>query len=692
MKLLRVDMAQQKVAIEDLPGEWETIGGSGLVAKIMNGEVSPESDPLGPENKLIVAAGPLAGTMAPHLGRISVGAKSPLTLGIKEANSGGTAAQKLDRLGFRAIVVEGAAEKGALLYLHVSKDAVEFLPADPLREMKVYPVVQALSEIHNPKAAIVSIGQAGERMYRSASVSFTDIFGDPSRNAARGGLGAVLGAKGLKAIVIDDDGTAPVTLHDTTRFRETVRSWVETLQHDIGCGLFSRFGTPLGVATMSNRGTMPAMNYHTGRHEDFRKLTGETIQRRLFESGGKMHGCMPGCVVQCSIIYPDADGDRLCSAYEYEAIAMLGTNLGITDHDAIARLKFLCDDLGIDLIETGSSLGVAASAGKMTMGDLESAVRLLEEIEQGTDFGRALGNGVVSTATALNISRIPAVKGQAIPGHDPRAVKGIGVTYATSPMGADHTAGLTYRMPLEKEGQVANSLRFQVQAATCDTMGYCINAIPGGKVSFYGFLSDLLNALYGLHLTEADIVEIGKQTLKDQHAFNQRAEFGKSTERSPYFMKTEVLAPTNEVFDVQDAEMDTFWQRLDSYSEAPKIWETRFPSLPPILFGNGVVQRLGDQVRRLNVTKALLIADPVMKGLGRTDQVLAVLNNSGIDSVVFDEVEPDPPVEEIEKAGKLYSDLGCDGVIALGGGSSMDAAKAVAVRVSHVEDLVRRRQ
>ena len=682
MRILRVDMEQGKVTSEDLPKQWKLIGGRGLIAKIMNKEVPAECDPLGPQNKLIIACGPLAGTMAPQLGRISVGGKSPLTLGIKESNAGGKAAQKLDRLGIRAVVVEGAAEEGRFYCLEISKDGAVLVPAEEYRGMKNYGLVDELYKKYDRRSAIVSIGIAGERKYKAASVSFTDIYGDPSRNAGRGGLGAVMGSKGLKAIIIDDLGAGPVNIADRVLFKKTAKSWVNTIEHDIACRLYSKYGTPFAVANSSKQGTLPGDNYHSGRPEGFMKVRGEIIQKNLFERGGKMHGCMPGCVVQCSIIYPDADGKTLASAYEYEAIGMLGTNLGIADPDAIGRLKFICDDLGIDLIEIGSCLGVAASAEKMKMGDEESAIKLLMEIEQGTEFGNTLANGVVSTAKALNISRIPAYKGQAIPAHDPRAVKGIGVTYATSPMGADHTAGLTYRIPLQNNGQIANSLRFQVQAATCDSFGYCINSIPGGQASIYEFLADLLNARYGLSLIADHVVEIGKQTLKDELKFNEGAEFSKIYERYPAFVRTEALPPTDHVFDVEDSELDNLWGRLETFRVPKKLWEVRLPSLPPILFGAGVIQRLGERAKGLNIKNALLIAGPVMKRIGRTEEVQEILENSGITSVVFSEVEPDPPVEEVEKAYQLYREKGCDGFIAVGGGSSLDAAKAIAVRVS----------
>ena len=605
-----------------------------------------------------------------------------MTLGIKEANAGGPAAQKLDKLGIRVIVVDGAAAEGKFYSLKISKDEAILSPADEYKGLKNYRLVKELYKKYKGKPAIISIGTAGERKYKSASVSCTDIFGDPSRNAGRGGLGAVMGSKGLKAIIIDDASTPPIDIANKAEFKKTVKSWVDTLNKDVACQLFSTFGTHFVIASNSYQGTMPADNYASGRPEGFMKVSREVIKQNVRGRGGKMHGCMPGCVVQCSIIYNDAEGKHLASAYEYEGVAMLGTNLGITDLDAIARLKFICDDLGIDLIEMGSSLGVAASAGRMKMGNVESAIKLLKEVEEGTDLGYVLANGVVSTAKALNVNRVPAFKGQAIPGHDPRAVKGVGVAYATNPMGADHTAGMIYRIPLQKTGQIANSLRFQIQAAVCDTLGYCINSIPGGQASLYAFLADLLSARYGVNLTDDDVLKIGKQTLKDELKFNEGAEFSKIHERYPAFVRTEALPPTNNVFDVEDSELDRIWDKLDTFREPPKIWEVRFPPMPSILFGAGVIRRLGEQARALNIKKALLLADPVMKSLGRVDELQGILERSGIDSVVFTDIEPDPPVEEVEKAGQLYREQLCDGIIGVGGGSSMDAAKGVAVRVS----------
>jgi len=682
MRILRVNMNALKVSFEELPSEWRLFGGRGLIGKIMESEVSPTIDPLGRENKLIIATGPLAGTLAPQMGRLSIGSKSPLTFGIKEANSGGPAAQKLDKLNIRAIVVEDIPAGKEFYCLEICKDGASLIAAKRYKGMKNYELVKAIHNHYDNNPAIICIGIAGERKSKGASIALTDILGDPSRNAGRGGLGAVMGSKGLKAIIIDDTGASSVDIADKDLFKKIVKSWKDTLKRDVSCGLFSTFGTPLAVAPNSYQGTMPEKNYGSGRPKGFENLTGEAIKRRVWERGGKYHGCMPGCVIRCSIIYNDAQGKRLASAYEYEAIAMLGTNLGIDDPDNVGMLKFICDDLGLDLVELGSSLGVAASAGKMRMGEVESALSLMTEIEAGTDFGLVLSDGVVATAKALGVTRIPAIKGQAIPGHDPRSVKGTGVTYVTSPQGADHTAGLTYKTPLQKAGQVKNSLRAQIKAAVCDTIGYCINSIPGGQASLYGFFRDLLNARYGLELTEVDIVEIGKEVLKDELKFNAGAEFTKAHEHEGDFIKEEKVSPTNLVFDVVETETDHIWEGLESYKEPEKFWEIRFPSFPEMLFGIDVLKTMGPSAKRTGIRKALFIADPIMRQLGYTDKVQSILHASGINAVLFTDVQPDPPVEEIEKLGRIFKKESCDGLVALGGGSTMDAAKATSLRVS----------
>ena len=685
MNILRVSMNNGKITSQKLPKNWTYLGGSALIAKIMQKEVPPLCDPLGPENKLIISCGPLAGTRAPQLGRVSVGAKSPLTQGIKEANSGGPAGQFLDRLGIRAIVIEKAPKKDNLYCLYITKDQAQLIPADEYRGMRNYELVSALHAKYGDKAAVISTGLAGERRYTGASVSLTDIFGDPSRNAARGGLGAVMGAKGLKAIILDPAGTDQVPIASPEDFRRIVRDWAEVLKHDVSISLYSRFGTPFAINNSAGHGSLPAKNYRSGRPENFVAVSGNNIQKILFERGGKMHGCMPGCLVQCSIIYPDKDGNKICAAYEYETIALLGTNLGITDNDAIARLKYMCDDLGVDGIETGSALGLIAEAGRMAWGDAQAAAGLLEEIKKATPLGVALGNGVVATAKYLKIKRVPAYKGQAIPAHDPRAVKGTGVAYFSSPMGADHTAGLTYRLPKDKDDQIENSLKTQIKAAACDAFGYCLNSVPGASI--YPFFADLMNARYGLKMTPEEVMDVAKQTLRDQLAFNKEAEFSKKDKTIPAFFLEELIAPTSSVFDVDQKAVKNIWQGLDAFQEKERVREIRIPPLPDILMGAGVAQSMGSKIRQMKVKKVFLVTDPFMFKSGRAKEVSDILKKRGIDTEIFAEVEPDPPIELIERAGKLYKQKKCDGILGLGGGSSLDTAKTLGLRVTHDGDL-----
>ncbi len=561
MKILRVDMSKLETKFEDLPGELTILGGRGLSARILSKEVPPTTDPLGPEAKLVFAGGPLAGTMAPSCGRISVGGKSPLTLGIKEANAGGPTAQKLDKLGIRAVVVEGAPKEDKPYVLLVNKDGAALQDGEAYKGMKTYALVEALKPL-GENAAVISIGPAGEHKWKGASVAFTDKDGHAARHAGRGGLGAVMGAKGLKAIVVDDKGAAPVAMADKDAYREILGNWTKVVKEDPQLQGFSRHGTPAGIVALRGLGSMPSKNYSSEDTPGFEKLGGEALEKLGQERGGRMDACMPGCIVKCSIIFHDADGNHVTSAFEYETIALLGTNLGISDPDEVAKMDRFCDEMGLDTIELGSAMGVAASAGKMEMENVASAWALLDEVEKGTEFGTILGNGVVATSKALGVTRVPAFKGQAIPAHDGRVCKPCGVTYATSPMGADHTAGLSYDDPMNKEGQVEKSFNMQVVMGMVDSLGYCLLASPADHGAAMSFFQGLLKARYGLEVTAEELMEIGKQTLRDELKFNEAAEFSTVHGPDPEFVRNEPLAPTGSVFDVDPGEVASIWERL----------------------------------------------------------------------------------------------------------------------------------
>jgi aldehyde:ferredoxin oxidoreductase len=558
-KIIRIDMTEQTAIAEKTPAVYRYLGGRGLSAKILNDEVSALVHPLGSENKLIVAPGLLAGTMAPSFGRISFGAKSPLTRTIKESNAGGTAAQKLDRLGIKAIIIQGKPKNDQPYILFIDARETQLLPASELSGKSNYEVVSSLQEKYGSDIGIISIGPAGEAKMTASTIAVTDQDGRPSRHAGRGGLGAVMGSKGIKAIVINAEDARIADIVDKEAFKATVKELIEALKQDKGVQSFSQFGTPGGIKFLSQLGSMPSWNYHGGPVEGIENIYGDTIARVNQGRGGRMHGCMPGCVVKCSIVFHGDDGTHRTSALEYETLAMLGTNLAIANLDVVARMDRMCDEFGVDTIEVGSAIAQVMEAGAIQFGDEQRAVEVLKGIGEGASLGRVVGQGAAFTAHYFGLDRVPTSKGQAIPAHDPRACKAAGVTYCVSPMGADHTAGIDYRDPLSREGQVERSRDKQILMAAIDSVGYCMLALPSRGIIMYDLIARLMNARHGTDLTEEDVVNMGVTTLREELAFNRAAGWRDVENQLPGFMRTEKLPPNDVVFDIPQEEIDAIF-------------------------------------------------------------------------------------------------------------------------------------
>jgi len=533
-------------------------------------EVPPLCHPLGAENKLVIAPGILSGTIAAMSGRISVGAKSPLTGGIKEANSGGQAAQVMARLGYAAIVLEGKPENDDLYKVYVNKDGVKIIKDNSLKMLPNYDLAEKMKAEYGEGVAMISIGPAGEMKLSAATVACTDMEFRPTRHAGRGGLGAVMGSKGIKVIILDDSGMKMRTPKDPEKYKEANKKFVEGLtKHPVtGQGL-PAYGTNVLTNIINEAGGYPTYNFKQGRFDGANKISGETEAETETARGGlATHGCHRGCVIRCSGTYHDKDGHFLTKQPEYETVWAHGGNCGICDLDAIAMLDFLDDNYGLDTIEMGAALGVAMEAGLLKFGDAEGAIRLMKEVGQGTPLGRILGSGAAVTGRAFGVERVPVVKGQALPAYDPRAVQGMGVTYATSTMGADHTAGYAVTAnilgvggkvdPLKPEGQIELSRNLQIATAAVDSTGMCLFiafAVLDQPETFQALI-DLINAFYGLNMTGDDVAALGKQVLKTERDFNARAGFTKEDDRLPGFFKTERLAPHNVVFTVPDEELD----------------------------------------------------------------------------------------------------------------------------------------
>ena len=574
-QILRINMsADGGPAFKTEPaGEYAGLGGRGLTSAIVSKEVPPLCHPLGEDNRLVIAPGLLSGSAAAMSGRLSIGCKSPLTGGIKEANAGGQAAQVLARLGYAAIVIEGRPKDDTLYKIVINKSGVDILPDNSLKMMGNYSLVERMTAEYGERITCISIGQAGEMKLSAASIACTDMELRPTRHAGRGGVGAVMGSKGVKAIVLDDTGMPMRSPRDLEKFKAANKIFVEGLRNHAvtGQGL-PAYGTNVLTNVINEAGGYPTHNFSSGRFDGVPQISGEKLAETETARGGvATHGCHRGCVIRCSGTYVDKAGNYVTKQPEYETVWAHGGNCGIDDLDAIALLDRMDDDYGLDTIEMGAAIGVAMAAGLAEFGDAKAAIRLMQEVGKGTPLGRIIGSGAGTTGKVFGVEHVPVVKNQAMPAYDPRALQGMGVTYATSTMGADHTAGYAVTAnvlgvggtvdALKPAGQVALSQNLQIATAAIDSTGMCLFiafAILDQPETFAAMV-DMINAFCGLALTADDVGALGKKILKMERDFNERAGFTNKDDRLPEFFKKESLPPHNVRFAVGDDELDAVY-------------------------------------------------------------------------------------------------------------------------------------
>jgi aldehyde:ferredoxin oxidoreductase len=570
-KLYRVNMSTLTATVEPVPDNWMGLGGRGLTSTIVAEEVEPTCHPLGGNNKLVIAPGLLSGTVAANSGRLSIGAKSPLTGTIKEANAGGTAAQMLARLGCKALIIEGMPEGDGWYTLYMDKHGITIAEEKELIGKGNFAVVATIEGRTSEKHGLITIGPAGEMKMLAANISIKDP-DSHLRSNGRGGLGAVMGSKRVKCIVISptDD---KVEIANPEKFREANRAFTRALVDNPISQALGTYGTNVLVNIINEAGGLPTRNFTSGQFDGHEEISGETMHDLIVERDGKpKHNCHKGCVIQCSQIFNDARKNYKTSGFEYESIWAMGADCCVDNLDCIAEADHLMDDIGIDSIETSVAMGVAMEGGLLEFGDGEGICRILrEEVAKGTPLGRIIGCGAASVGRAFGVTRVPVVKNQAIPAYDPRAIKGIGITYATSTQGADHTMGYTIATnilgvggsvdPLSHEGQVELSRNLQIATAAIDSTGMCLfiafaalddeNCLPS--------LINMINARFGINLTADDVTNLGITILKTERAFNEAAGFTSKHDRLPEFFYEEPLAPHNVVWDIPDEELDRFW-------------------------------------------------------------------------------------------------------------------------------------
>jgi len=572
MKIVRINVNSNKIEDEEITenSKYYLLGARGLTSQIVHDEVPPRCDPFGPENKLILANGLLTGSPFPNSGRTSIGAKSPLTNGIKEANVGGRPSLMLAKYGIRALVLEDISSE--LKIILINEDGIRLLPGNEYKDLGNYEVHQKLRGKYGEKIGVYSIGPAGENKMLSATVAANDLEGYPSRHAARGGLGAVMVAKRIKAIIIIPPKESKVKIHDLQKFRETSVPLTKYLAKS--SEVFSTFGTALMMKIMSEHQGIPTKNFRLGSFDKISEISGEKLHELVLARGGKKQlACSPGCAIKCSNLIVDEKGNHITSSFEYETMALNGTNLMIDDLDKLAYIDHFCDDVGVDTIEFGGTVGVAMDCNKIPWGDADTVLNVLDkEIRNNTELGNLYGNGVKNIGEKLNAKRIPVVKGQCISAYDPRVFKGMGVTYATNPMGADHTSGAATagRVPsrtkdygelTENEGKFDLSFELQVYTTVLDSMGVCY--FIGPSYRNMGSVTAAINAMYNLDLTVDEVINIGKRILKTEITFNEKAGITKDKNDIPEFFKIEPSEPSGLKFTFNNEELHDFWEKLE---------------------------------------------------------------------------------------------------------------------------------
>ena len=572
MKIARINVNTDSIRYEEITrdSKFFLLGARGLSSQIIYDEVPPMCDPLGKDNKLIIANGILTGSPFPNSARTSIGAKSPLTNGIKESNVGGRPSMMLALHGIRALVLEDISSDLKLIV--IDENGIKFESAEEYNGLGNYELHSKLTQKYGERIGIYSIGPAGEYMMKAASVAANDLQGYPSRHAGRGGLGAAMGSKKIKAIVIIPTKVSKVKIHDIKKLRELSKPFAKTLAESKET--FSIYGTALMTKAMSEYGGLPTKSFRMGSYEDVEEISGEKLHDLvLARKGRKRIACSPTCVIRCSNIIVDENGKHITSSLEYETIVLNGSNCMISDLDKLAKLDHLCDDNGIDTIEYWVTMGVAMDAGKIEWGDADKVLEILDkEIRNNTKTGQLYGNGVCHLGAEINYERIPHVKGQGISAYDPRVFKAMSLTYATSPMGADHTAGAAivgrggrndrdYGEFSDPANKADLSYELQIYTTVLDSMGCCY--FIGPSYETMELVAGVINAMHDTNLTIEDVINLGKNIIKTELEFNKKAGITQDMNDVPEFFKNEPSPPTNLKFEFSKDVLKNFWSKLE---------------------------------------------------------------------------------------------------------------------------------
>jgi aldehyde:ferredoxin oxidoreductase len=547
-KYLHIDLAKRAVETDELNGVAIARAGRHHIAKTLLERGVATVDPLSAENPLIFSAGPFAGTNFSNANRVSVGCKSPLTGGIKESNSGGTFAFALGQSEIAGLTLYGASSDWVVVRI-TKEGAITYDSAEPYLGKGNTEAAALLFEKYGKKVSFALCGPVGEYLGLLAGIAFPDTDGRPSRLSARGGVGAVMGSKKVKAIVVDMHKMP--TFHDRKKLMGAIREYGARLGKEPAVDTYKHVGTA-NLGDFTNQiGALPVRNFTEGRlveaSKEPLKLGGAYIREQNLGRGGQTsHACMPGCMIECSNVYVDEQRKEIVSPLEYETLGLMGSNCGLTDPDDVARLNAVANDLGIDTIEAGTTLGVLMHGGFGKFGDVQFMMQALEDMRAGNARGRLLAQGTARVGAHYQVARVPVVKKQGISAYDPRVIEVTGISMMVSAQGADHTTGNIPAYDCRgktTEELVAASLGIQIAVATADSLGLCMFGRSVTNVSA-DLVVGAINDAHGTQLDPSFMESLGRETLRMEWEFNRKAGFTEQDDELPEFFYTDPVPPT----------------------------------------------------------------------------------------------------------------------------------------------------
>jgi aldehyde:ferredoxin oxidoreductase len=544
-KILRVDLTSGTYKVEDLNLDLakKYIGGRGLGSKIFFDEVDPNVEPFSPENKLIVATGPLSGTPVPTGGRYMVITKSPLTGAIACSNSGGYFGAELKAAGYDMIILEGKAEKP--VYIAIEDDKIEIKEAGHLWGKLVSETTDELKKEHGEKVRVLCIGPAGEKLSRIAAV-----INDYDRAAGRSGVGAVMGSKNLKAIVVR--GTKAVKLYDEEKVKDVVASKIKMLRENgvTGQGL-PTYGTAVLVNIINEHGIFPVANFQRAYTEKADDISGETMTRDILVRKNPCYRCPIACGRWVRL----KDGKEV-GGPEYETLWAFGADCDVYDINAVAEANFWCNEYGLDTISTGTTIAAAMELYEkgyvkdeeikddgysLKFGDAEAIVGWTKKIGAREGFGDKMAEGSYRLCEAYGVPELSmSVKKQELPAYDPRGVQGHGLEYATSNRGGCHVRGYMISPEIlgapqkidrfSLEGKAEWVKVFQDLTAVIDSLGLCLfTSFALGAADY----AELMNVVSGTDFTAETILEAGSRIWTLERVFNLKAGIDPSEDKLP---------------------------------------------------------------------------------------------------------------------------------------------------------------